>query len=256
MNLEPRMKLYEHNYTSERLIPLLPTFARIDGRTFHSFTRDLDRPFDKKFALLMQGTAGYLLKESGAHISYTQSDEITLMWYYPDFRSQMFFGGKCFKLTSVLASMAAAYFNKYVPYFLPTKIDEIANFDCRVWQVPDLYEAANVFLWREIDATRNGIQMLARSVYSHKELLNKNIIKCKAMLAAKNIFINNYANHFERGTYLSTRQDLLEKFGLKEFDEDLEIRFPFLKSIGNLKNVLFDGADPIERTDDVSMAEE
>ena len=37
-DLGDRMKAYEAQTTSQRLIPLLPVVARVDGRTFHSFT--------------------------------------------------------------------------------------------------------------------------------------------------------------------------------------------------------------------------
>lgn len=39
-----RMKTYESIETGRKFIPLLPVYARIDGRCFSKFTRDMDRP--------------------------------------------------------------------------------------------------------------------------------------------------------------------------------------------------------------------
>lgn len=44
-----------------------------------------------------------------------------------------------------------------------------ANFDARVFNVP-FYEVINNLIWRQQDATRNSINMVAQSLYSHKEL--------------------------------------------------------------------------------------
>ena len=41
-----RMKRYEAAETERDFMPLLPIYARIDGRCFSSFTRGLERPFD------------------------------------------------------------------------------------------------------------------------------------------------------------------------------------------------------------------
>ena len=45
MELSERMKMYEQMF-SDKLFPLLPSCARLDGRAFHSFTKGLTKPFD------------------------------------------------------------------------------------------------------------------------------------------------------------------------------------------------------------------
>ena len=73
------------------------------------------------------------------------------------------FDGKVFKLVGVLASTAARYFNRNVKKHVPEKEGVDADFDCRVWNVPSPMEAANVFVWREMDATRNSVSMAAQA---------------------------------------------------------------------------------------------
>ena len=147
-----RMKLYEQAEAGRRTLPLLPVCARIDGRSFSSWTRGLARPFDPGLSRAMVETTKTLVEETKARIGYTQSDEISLVFKADRFESELFFDGKIQKLVSVLASLATAHFNALVPELIPTKTGKLAVFDARVWTVPNDEEAANVLLWREKDA--------------------------------------------------------------------------------------------------------
>ena len=173
-SLGDRMKQYEAAEAGRRLMPLLPALARLDGRAFHSFVRGLARPFDKRLSDLMIDTATFLVRETNAAIGYTQSDEITLAWVPEEYDAQIFFDGRIQKMTSMLAALCSAHFNRRLPAFLPAEFAErLPVFDCRVWNVPTLEEAANTFLWRELDATKNSISMAARAYYDHAELHDK-----------------------------------------------------------------------------------
>jgi len=57
---------------------------------------------------------------------------------------------------------------------LITKKLPIATFDARVWTIPDHVEVENYFVWRQQDAVRNSVMMLARAHASHKQLHGKN----------------------------------------------------------------------------------
>ena len=79
--LSVRMKRYENlGASGMRLLPLAPIVARIDGRSFHNFTKGLNRPFDEDFSNAMIETTKHLVKHTGATIGYAQSDEISLAW--------------------------------------------------------------------------------------------------------------------------------------------------------------------------------
>jgi len=259
---ETRMKDYEKLFTSQRAMPQLPMCCRVDGRAFHTWTSDLRRPYDERLSKLFVDTTRFLLEETGAKIGYTQSDEITLCWYFEDYKSQLFFDGKIHKLNSVIASLATGFFNVRVQTNELYYIDkdgmqqkrDIAFFDCRTWQVPNLDEATNVFLWREQDATRNSISMAAQSVYSHKELHGKNIKEMQEMLHKQGINWNDYPNFFKKGTYLTRQKD--ERFvPLGNYKESIyverteikELEIPRLGSIENRVGVLFKGEKPIEK---------
>ncbi|MBU1221590.1 tRNA(His) guanylyltransferase Thg1 family protein [Myxococcota bacterium] len=200
-----RMKLYEQHEAGRRLLPLLPVCARIDGKGFSKFTKGLKRPYDERLSELMRLTTGYLVKETQACIGYTQSDEISLIWYNDDFRSTIFFDGRLQKMVSVIASMTTAFFNAHLSENIPEKAGHLALFDCRIWQVPNLQEAANTLLWREFDATKNSISMAARHYYSHDVLHKKTGEEMQEMLWQKGINWNDYPDFFKRGTFIQKR---------------------------------------------------
>src|SRR5581483_3371034 len=180
--------------------------ARLDGKGFSKFTKGLKRPFDVGMVRAMVLTTMYLVEETNARVGYTQSDEISLVFYSDVYDSQVFFNGKIQKMTSVLASMATAKFNSLLEAHLPSKVGLLPVFDCRVWNVPNEVEAANTILWREKDATKNSISMAAQALYSHKELDGKSSSEKQEMLHQKGINWNDYPDYFKRGTFIQRRR--------------------------------------------------
>ncbi len=206
-SLAERMKAYELAESGRRLMPLLPAVARLDGRAFHTFVRGLAKPFDQRLSELMIDTATFLLRETNANIVYTQSDEITLAWIVDEYDSQIFFDCRVQKMTSMLASLCSAYFNRRLPAYLPSEFaDRMPVFDCRVWNVPTLEEAANILLWRELDAAKNSVSMAARAHYDHGETHGKTTGELQELLWQKGVNWNDYPAFFKRGTFLQRRK--------------------------------------------------
>lgn len=208
--LGDRMKTYEE-ITEKILLPRVPICARMDGRAFHSFTKKMTRPYSESFFIAMDETVKALIGEFHSDIGYTQSDEITLIWIPKDINWDPIFGGRIQKMVSNLASFTSVVFNKYIKsLFGSDYAEKNPTFDARVWVVPNIEEAANVLLWRELDATRNSISMAARSIFSHKECLNKNSDELKEMLKSKGIIWDDYPSRFRKGIYF--RRTLIKRF--------------------------------------------
>lgn len=179
-----------------------PVIARLDGRAFHTFTKGLTRPFDENLTKLMQATTKYLVEQTGAIVGYTQSDEITLIWYLPENALQQYiFGGRYQKMCSTLSAIATAFFNANLEKYLPSKVGSLPSFDARVWQVPTLHDAYLSLLWRERDAIKNSITMVALSKFPHNTLQNVNGSVKKAMLREIGDPWENYDSCYRKGSY-------------------------------------------------------
>ena len=226
-DLAKRMKDYErrNRYYLQRRTPVI---IRLDMRAGHSFTRGFQRPFDEVFIKTMQETAKYLCENmQNVKCSYQQSDEITLVLVdYEKLNSDCFFEYRVDKLCSIGASMATMAFEKAFQknlcewddvYVLQAKIDQNesvlklrdtyskayakgAVFDCRCFNIPK-EEVTNCLYWRQLDATRNSIQMVGQANFSHKELQNKSCNDIQDMLMTqKGINWNDLPVYQKRGS--------------------------------------------------------
>ena len=233
-NLAKRMKQYE-SVAKTTLVRRMPVIIRLDGRSFHTFTKGFKRPFDDVLVKTMQETMKYLCENiQGCVLGYTQSDEITLVLVdYKNLDSQSWFDNEVQKICSIAASMATMAFNKYfsenIKYEHPVFDDETldngeynpnyknkhliglynthikasykgAMFDARCFNIPK-EEVTNNIYWRQLDATRNSIQMVGQAIFSHKELQNKSCNQIQNMLfTQKGINWNDTPTHLKRGS--------------------------------------------------------
>lgn len=200
--LGDRMKQYEAVETARKLDTTLPIYARIDGRGFSRFTRNMVRPFDLRMTTAMIETTKYLVDQTHAAIGYVQSDEISLVWAPQESTDRGFFAGKVQKMVSVLASMAAARFAVAYCDCFGEISEQFPHFDCRVINLPDQTEAANMLLWREMDARKNAVSMAARHYFSHKDLHKKSTADMIAMMAAHGVSMDQFPAEFTRGTWI------------------------------------------------------
>lgn len=213
-----RMKFYEKNNVVNIFPKGVPVVARIDGRCFSKFTKGMDRPFDTIMSNCMKATTKHLVEETGSVVGYTQSDEITLVWYCDDPKSEMWFGGKMQKMVSQLSAQSTLKFYQEVMeyvWFRDIYGPRNPTFDARVWFVPSKEEAVNSLLWREKDAVKNSISMAASCYYSSKDLHKKGAKEQQEMLHQKGVNWNDYPTHFKRGTYFK-REKTLRKFNPTE----------------------------------------
>ena len=258
-----RMKECEER-NSIKLLPLIPTLIRLDGRSFHSFTKGLDRPFDEHLRHCMVETMKQLVEETNARCGYTQSDEITLLLHSDEPKSMIWFDGKHSKIVSQSAALATLFFYQEIQKQLPDYAERCPTFDSRCWQVPTKTEAVNAFLWREMDATRNSISMAAHAEFGTEKLHGKSASEKQDLLMGKGINWNDYPAEFKRGIYCQ-RVSVERKFTTDEVEQlpekhlarqnpDLIVKrsqvsahcLPILSQISNKVEVLFEGAEPLK----------
>lgn len=256
-------KWLEKNFSNEVMIPTLPVIIRLDGNNFSTWTKGLKKPFDADLSNLMIDTTKFLVQETNAVIGYTQSDEITLILYSSDRKSSIYNDGKKQKILSKLSAKCVTYFNEQRKKYLPNH-NKVAVFDCRVYQTPTLHDGAIQLLWRENDATKNSISMLAQSLFPHEDLknLNGNQMQDK-MWKEKGVNWNDLEAKYKRGTYVK-RFVTSKPFSIEELatlppkhqahkNPDLviersiikEVEYPIFNKIKNKADVVFFGAEPI-----------
>lgn len=220
-DLGTRMKTFYEEVPKTRLTRRTPVAIRIDGKAFHTFTRGFDKPFDEVLGNAMVATMKYLCENiQGCVFGYTQSDEITLILIdYQKLTSSAWFDYEVQKMCSIAASMATMEFNRqfneeangwYFTLPVDPNRDELwqaymksvkkgAMFDARCFNIPK-EEVCNLIYWRQLDATRNSIQMVGQAYFSHKELQNKSCKDIQEMLHwGQGINWNYYPTRWKRG---------------------------------------------------------
>lgn len=202
MSLGDRMKKYEKIETGDRFIPCLPVYVRIDGRSFSKFTKSMNKPYDERMSRVMQEVTKALVEETGASIGYTQSDEISLVFYQDSIESSIFFDYKKQKMVSVIAGLTSSLFMKFCMKQMPEYCENsVPCFDCRAFSLPSKGEAMNAVLWRVKDATKNSVSMAARSLFSHRELQGKKQNDMITMMLEKDVDWNKYPKYFKEGSF-------------------------------------------------------
>ena len=217
-SLGDRMKENYENRSKTYLVRRTPVIVRLDGKSFHTFTKGFKRPYDEIFHTAMNNTLKYLCENiQGCKLGYTQSDEITLLLMDDDtLTTDAFFDYNVQKVCSITASMATLKFNQYFrtacnEFFagksnlgnyhttMMCAKDKGAMFDSRCFNIPK-EEIENCFIWRQQDCTRNAIQMLGQTIFSHKDLQGKSCNNIQDMLMLqRGINFNDMPIEFKRG---------------------------------------------------------
>ena len=231
-SLGDRMKENYENRAKTYLVRRTPVIVRLDGKSFHTFTKGFKRPYDEIFHEAMNNTLKYLCENiQGCKFGYTQSDEITLLLMDDDtLTTDAFFDYNVQKVCSITASMATMAFNKFFNKCFneiciygkdesKTYMDTLSNkigiamFDSRCFNIPK-EEVVNCFIWRQQDATRNAIQMLGQTHFSHKELQHKTCNDIQDMLMLqKGINFNDMPIEFKRGVCCVKNRVVCEPYG-------------------------------------------
>lgn len=190
-NLGNRMKGYE-NVTRNYLTRRMPVIVRLDGVSFHTFTKGFGKPFDRLLWTTMYQVAKKLCDEvQNCVFAYTQSDEISLVLIdYRNLNTDVWFGNNIQKICSVIAAKASVYFNEILEsevcadyyylesldkdreIFLENVCNRKAFFDARCFNIPR-EEVLNYFIWRQKDCQKNSVSAIAQTYFSNKELYQK-----------------------------------------------------------------------------------
>lgn len=172
----------------------------------------------------------------GCVLGYSQSDEITLILVdYQTLTTEAWFDYEVQKLCSISASMATMAFNKFFyenvfqyngmasmdmsnkeyPYkeIYAKAIKKGAMFDARCFNIPK-EEVTNLIYWRQLDASRNSVQMVGQAYFSQKELQNKSCNDIQDMLMTKGVNWNDLPTYQKRGSCCVKNKIAIESNGV------------------------------------------
>lgn len=124
---------------------------RLDGRSFHTLTKSLVKPFDPAFEAAIEAGAEALMRElPGAVLCYCQSDELTLVLG----PGADLFDRRHEKLVSVAASTCSVAFS--------SAIGGTGVFDARLLELgEDPEQVLAMLAERQQDAVKNAVSALA-----------------------------------------------------------------------------------------------
>lgn len=175
---------------------------RIDGRGFHKFTAELERPYSRPLADALDGAAAQLAMEMiGCRFGYGQSDEYSFL--LTDFErddAPLWFDGNVQKIVSVSASVFTGAF--HAAFRNPGRP---AAFDARVMVIPRRADVLDYFLWRQLDASANSLNMLASAHFAHEELVGKSTREKHEMLHSRGVNWAKQPPDFKRGRVVRPR---------------------------------------------------
>jgi tRNA(His) 5'-end guanylyltransferase len=185
---------------NEQTVPTENCFVvRLDGCSFHTFTKGMNRPFDNRIITTMERTTADIVSKFHALTAFCQSDEITLLFppCDPEKRQTHIYKGRVQKLCSILAAYTSVRFNHHIKAFdweekFYSRLDEGAIFDARIMIPNNAQEALDCFSWRhQYDCQRNAVMAVARAHFPAKELHKVSTKGATQLLREKGIDLND-----------------------------------------------------------------
>ena len=202
-------------YSALRVPKNSKIIVRLDGRSFHSLSRDLklDKPYDENFYKVISDVCEDLFVEFSPVFVYAFSDEISLLL------DEIPFGGRIEKINSVMASFASSSF--------------VMNYDCE-FKKPPAFDSRIIpvsdddilpyFKWRQDESWRNcinshGISYL-KSKYSNDEANDKingmSLSDIHELLFQNGINLNDVETYKKRGIGIYRKNKKVVGFNKKE----------------------------------------
>lgn len=235
--LGDRIKNNYENRAKHYLLRRTPVIIRVDGKAFHTFTRNMTKPFDNTLITVMRQAAIETAKKiQGCVAFYVASDEVSFLlsdWAQLD--TCAWFDYNQSKIESVSAATMTAHFNLLWAAY-PGNKHAVEVFDSRSFNLPKA-EVANYFLWRMKDWERNSVTMLASDNFSHKQLQNVSTVARLQMMETIGVHWSAQSPHIRNGSFFIRREGTFVEKTLDESPTHEKISF-LLKLLDGNTDVL------------------
>ncbi len=125
---------------------------RLDGVSFSSFTKDMEKPFDPKFQRAMDYVCEHLMENIPDLVAaYVQSDEISLVFR----QDTAWFDRRTEKFLSVVPSMATGRLTQW-----SVGLKRLPYFDARMLFLPTLSDVRVMLDERQLDSAKNSVSCI------------------------------------------------------------------------------------------------
>lgn len=142
----------EFDYFDGMVVPHNCYFVvRLDGNCFSRYTKDFEKPFDKKFHQAMVKTIEEVMRAvPDIYMAHTHSDEVS--FYFK--KDSDWFKRRVQKINSILAGMVSTNFSKLSPY-------GEAQFDSRILVLPTKEDVEKYDKDRRLNSFRGCVNSYA-----------------------------------------------------------------------------------------------
>lgn len=162
----------EKKVCSQRIPNYQPFIVRLDGVNFSSWVSFLKSKTDETLPLVFYESVLPIFKKfSNAVMIYHASDEVNILFMRKKPNSQHAYGGKVYKLVSVLPSFLTVQFNKNVVKYY--NVDRPAMFDARIIIPESQKDIIDYFRWRWKFSVRNSVFSFAKDCGFSKRMNGK-----------------------------------------------------------------------------------
>jgi tRNA(His) 5'-end guanylyltransferase len=227
-----KMKLMENQFEI-MAEPKDYLLLRLDGVSFHTLLKGVNKPFDYRISDAMVRTTLDLVTKFNAVTGFTSSDEISLV-FTPTHklkkkRKQIDevvwiphpYNGRFQKLSSVAASYASARFNHHLMHPRNDWEDPLkgklcsgqAFFDGRACKFDNPREVMESIYWRSnFDTFRNAVFQISAHYLKHDGTHGKSVIELLCRLKEEGIdVLNEWQHRYLFGTWVKRQRVEIEK---------------------------------------------
>ena len=208
LKLKDRVESYQEQ-SEYKLLNKLPVIISVNGRSFSKITSLLDKPYTSSFAECMWATTLKLCSEiEGAIFAYQYNDEIVIVLRNDQsLETEPWLDNKVQKISSISASIATLYFNKYS---VDANLNLLENpqFYSKVFTVPNISEAINTIVYKQQQNFHTSIQLSCfyELLKKHDKMSIKEMMqglsfdeKVELLQQECGVDFNHYPSFFRRG---------------------------------------------------------
>jgi tRNA(His) guanylyltransferase len=197
-----RMISYEES-TEYKLLRKIPIIIKIDGRSFSTVTRNIQKPFCHKTMSIMNGTMLSLVKQiDGAIFGYTYSDKIIIV--LRNDRSETedpWFGNNIQDICSTTSSLVTYEFlNHMWEIEKSPQFEGSITFKTKVFGIPNISEVINYLIYSQYCCIQHSINSILTSIIGNNSVLDGvSFEDRKKALDDAGISLNDFPSAFRFG---------------------------------------------------------